>query len=104
MRQIDYLNRNKIEFELDEVQIQEFSMSNENFDIGFQIAKSSDGTAYENFIYQQLLNTFENSKVRQLGSQFTGQRLSDTVIDCVVYHHQMKSRIKIIVECKAEKQ
>lgn len=98
-----FKSKSKIEFELDEVQIQEFSMSNENFDIGFQIAKSSDGTAYENFIYQQLLNTFENSKVRQLGSQFTGQRLSDTVIDCVVYHHQMKSRIKIIVECKAGK-
>lgn len=95
--------KSKIDFEIDEDKNIEFNKKDKNFEHGFEIAKSSDGTAYENFVFQELLHSFRNFKVKQLGSQFTGQRVSDTVVDCIVYHHQMKSRIKLIVECKAGK-
>ena len=74
-----------------------------NFNEGFKIAKSSDGTAYEEFIHGQLIKAFKSFKVEKLGSHHTGQRVSDSIVSCTIYHHKMKSNIKIIIECKAGK-
>ncbi|AIR82026.1 hypothetical protein DP17_1373 [Staphylococcus epidermidis] len=98
-----YIKDDFITFELDEKEYLLNIEKDNNFDEGFKIAKSSDGTAYEEFIHEQLIKAFKSFKVEKLGSHHTGQRVSDSIVSCTTYHHKMKSNIKIIIECKAGK-
>lgn len=74
--------------------------SKEYYIKGKEISENSDGTKYENFIYEQLKCKFGNC-VYQLGAAFIGQRLSDLAFDINVYNEDVINRLRIVVEAKA---
>lgn len=69
---------------------------------GKEISSSSDGSAYEKFLYHMLKNKFGEKSVKWYGSHTTAQRLSDIVCDVTVKDIDgTDNSIKIIVEAKA---
>lgn len=94
---------NKIQMQVDKKVVKLELKKQEEYKRGYEISIASDGTAYEEFIYEQVCKAFTNFEVRKLGSHYTGQRVSDIEIDCQVYYQNVISNIKIIIECKAGK-
>lgn len=68
---------------------------------GKAISEGSDGTAYEEFLYNLLKNKFGSNRVNWLGAHTIAQRLSDITCDLVVRNDDINTKIKFIIESKA---
>lgn len=68
---------------------------------GYDIARSGNGTAYEEFLYNFLKNKFGENNVTYLGANTVGQRLSDIVLDIKLQNDDIKTKVRIIIESKS---
>lgn len=68
---------------------------------GKAISEGSDGTAYEEFLYNLLKNKFGSNRVNWLGAHTIAQRLSDITCDITVRNDDISTKIKLIIESKA---
>ena len=75
--------------------------STELFKEGKIISESGNGTKYEEFLYNILLNKFGENRVTYLGANTLAQRLSDILLDVTVQNDDIKSNIRIIIEAKS---
>ena len=73
---------------------------------GKEISESGQGTAYEEFLYSFMNNKFgkdekNKDRVKYLGANTVGQRLSDIICDLEVQDNGIKNKIRLIVEAKS---
>lgn len=68
---------------------------------GKEISESGNGSQYEEFLYTFLKDKFGEDKVKFLGSNTVGQRLSDILFDIEVQNEDIRSKVRIIIEAKS---
>lgn len=71
---------------------------------GKVISENSDGTAYEEFLYEFMKEKFDEEQVTYLGANMIGQRVSDIVFEPTILNDDgSKLKIRVIIEAKAGK-
>lgn len=102
----DLLDRNLVIQAMSTEEITEAIYSNrieatELYRVGKEISESGNGTQYEEFLYGFLRDKFGEDKVKYLGANTIGQRLSDILFDIEVQNEDIRSKIRIIIEAKS---
>lgn len=104
----DLADRNLVKKYLNsEKEIQNLPISNkieatEKFKKGKEISESSNGTAYEEFLYEFLKEKFGKNNVTYMGANTIGERVSDLIWDInILNDDNTKSKLRIIVEAKS---
>ena len=69
---------------------------------GKMISESGQGTHYEKFLYKILVQKFGDSRIKYLGANTTGKRVSDIVCNLTILNDDgMKFDIKMVIEAKS---